>query len=326
MSYDFPTIAQPEPMLDMMRSTFHLAYVVQNHGDPLERGRVKLCCPGLYGEGKENWTNWTDMSNANIGTSENKGDAGIHWPAAPGQLVLLGFRAGDEMQPFAIPGPIWSDDSEKGKQLAPKEILNAAKKTEDHMNYCLKTPAGHTVIMNDTPEKESVSILHAGGFGITMDGGMTKKGEQPGKEEPSVYRKEYKRGDDAVASKTQKSPGEIYKNKAGHLRILGQNGSGITMVDAADGSGMIIRCADSMNSENGPSIFMSSLDGGSIILTAGKAQIQIRGKTGDVKFNKNIIQELIKYKVEIESVRPQMDTLSEVSKNALYTGGTLDQG
>jgi hypothetical protein len=63
---------------------------------------------------------------------------------------------------------------------------------------------------------------------------------------------------------------------------------------------------------------MSSKDGGSIILTAGQAQVQIRGKTGDIKFSKNIIQELVKFEVEQDAIKPLMTQLAELSKASLY--------
>ena len=307
-------------------STFHWGYVAKTEGvDDLERGRVRICIPAM-GEGEENWTNPTHVLSNNISSTKLEGDHGLHTPPQVGQQVLVFFKDGDPLQPFAIPGPPWSEEPEAGKQMFPKEVKEAANQDKQHLVHMWKTPAGHTLYMGDETNKEAAYFMHAGGFGIFMDGGI--KGTEPTQNEKQATkpRTAERRKDKSVATKTQKGPGELYKDGKATLRILGQNGSGITMVDAADGSGMIIRVADSKNSENGPSIFMSSKDGGSIILTAGAAQIQIRGKTGDVKFNKNIIQELIKYEVEIESVRPQMDTLSEVSKNALYTGGTADQG
>jgi hypothetical protein len=63
---------------------------------------------------------------------------------------------------------------------------------------------------------------------------------------------------------------------------------------------------------------MTSKDGGSITMTAGNAQIQIRGKTGDIKLGPHIVQELVKFEVEKE-VAKLMTQLTSLSKTMQYS-------
>jgi hypothetical protein len=285
------------------------------------KGAVRFEVPDMYGtdDGSgENLSDWIEASPGSVGGLENKGDHGAYFPPAEGALYAMGFIGRDHTQPFVIPLGMYSEEPEPNKELASKEFKEAIKKKENHRFHQYKTPAGAGWSINDTTGKEGIAFQSNTGAGLFIDG--PNKGEEPKqeKDKKTKARTAYKRGDDCVACKTQKAPGEVFKNKVGYVRLLGQNGSGLTIVDADDGSGMIIRVADSKNSENGPSIFLSSKDGGSIILTAGAAQVQVRGKTGDVKFNKNIIQELVKFEVETDTIKPLMTQLAELSKTSLY--------
>ena len=46
----------------MMSSLYDGYIVVTTEGDPLNRNRVRVCCPELWGEGEENWSNWLDVA------------------------------------------------------------------------------------------------------------------------------------------------------------------------------------------------------------------------------------------------------------------------
>jgi hypothetical protein len=316
--WETPTIVNPDAGNILKAVTFSDCVIRKTEGDPKGDNRVQVECPVKSGTGKENYTSWVEVGGMPIGGTHNKGDTGISWPMSPRQRGVLVNIDGDPMNQIVFPAGPSSESKDSKVGLLPKETSNAITKKKGHLIYQLKTPAGAGLTMNDETGKEGVALQSNTGAGLFIDG--PNKGEEPkqSEKEETKFRTAYKRGDDCVACKTQKAPGEVFKNKVGYVRLLGQNGSGLTIVDAEDGSGMIIRVADSKNSEKGPSIFMSSKDGGSIILTAGAAQVQVRGKTGDVKFNKNIIQELVKFEVETDTIKPLMTQLAEISKTMLY--------
>jgi len=323
---DFPMNNVVDPMMSQALSTFHLAYVVQNHGDPLTRGRVRVCCPSLYGEGREEWTNWVDISNAHIGSSENNGDVGIHWPAMPGQLVLLGFKAGDEWCPFVIPGPIWSNDAKAGEQLMPKEVKNAADEDKQHLVNTLKTQAGHNVYFGNETGKELARFQHAAGFGLNLIGGI--KGSEPsqGKEEPTKYRTANMRGDECVGCETAKKPGEIFKDGKSIVQLAGQNGSGLSIVDDSEGGTLLLSTHQTNGSEQGPSIYMSTKEGGLILFTVGDTQLQIRGNKGDIKVTKLPVQECSKEKIEEKFTKKLKNYIKEFMRKATYFKGSTGSG
>jgi len=317
--WETPTIVNPDAGNILKAVTFSDCVIRKTEGDPKGDNRVQVECPVKGHTGKENWTGWVEVGGMPIGGTHNKGDTGISWPMSPRQRGVLVYIDGDPMNAIVFPAGPSSESKDSKVGLLPKETVNAIKKKEGHLVYQLKTPAGAGLTMNDATGKEGVALQSHTGSGLFID--SPNKGSEPTQKEKEETkpRTAYKRGTDCVACKTQKGPGEVFKDKVGYVRLLGQNGSGLTIVDAEDGSGIIIRVADSKNSENGPSIFMSSKDGGSIILTAGAAQVQVRGKTGDVKMNKDIIQELVRFPVETDVVKPLMTQLAELSKTSLYT-------
>jgi hypothetical protein len=322
--WETPTIVNPDTTSVLKGATFHNAIVRKVEGDPAGLNRVQIECPEMYHTGKDNWTDWVEMCGMPIGGTHNQGDTGISWPMSPRQPVLLAFLGGDQMQPVAFPAGPFSTDKEGKKALLPRETNEAIKKDKGHLIYQLKTPDGAGLIINTEVGKGVVALMGEGGAGLFISG--KSKGIEPTQTEgeETKPRTAHVRKQECVDCRNQKGPGELFVDGTGYVKLLGQNGSGITMIDAKDGSGMIIRTAESLNSENGPSIFMSSLDGGSIILTAGQAQIQIRGKTGDVKFNKNIIEELIKFEVE-KAIKELMNKTKEDSRKAFWIPmGTTD--
>ena len=98
MTWDSEIEVPPNLENILQMASLYDAYIVVTEGDPLNRNRVRVCCPELWGEGEENWSNWLDVAGTPVGSGKLKGDAGIHWPCLPGQRVLVGlfqFRSVD---------------------------------------------------------------------------------------------------------------------------------------------------------------------------------------------------------------------------------------
>jgi hypothetical protein len=322
--WETPTIVNPDAGNILKAVTFSDCVIRKTEGDPKGDNRVQVECPVKSGVGKENYTSWVEVGGMPIGGTHNKGDTGISWPMSPRQRGVLVNIDGDPMNQIVFPAGPSSESKDSKVGLLPKETANAIKKKQGHNIYQLKTPDGSGLTITTTVNKEQLIIQGPSGC-LVFNGGIKgkeptqKEGEETKPRPPGVYT----RNTDTQADGTQKAPGEIFKDKAGYVRLLGQNGSGITMIDAEDGSGMIIRCADSKNANTGPSIIMSSKDGGSIIFSVGsganKFQLKLRGKTGDMKSTKTIIQEDLYFPVEESMIKPVTDLLVKASKESLFS-------
>ena len=317
--WETPTIVNPDAGSILKTVTFSDCIVRKTEGDPLGLNRVLVECPVKSHIGKENYTGWVAVAGMPIGGTHNKGDTGISWPMSPRQSGVLVYIDGDPMNAIMFPAGPFSESKDSKEGLLPKETVNAIKKKQGHNTYQLKTPDGAGVTITTEVNKEQLAIHSASGACLVFNNGI--KGKEPTQKEKEETKprpeKVYSRGDDSAADGTQKSPAEILKDGSASIRLLGQNGGGISMIDAKDGSSVTMRAADGHKSDKGPSIVMSSKDGGSIILTAGNAQIQIRGKTGDIKFGPHIIQELVKDEVE-KRMKEYQRSLEETSKNSYY--------
>jgi len=299
-------------------TTFHQAVVRKVEGDPLGMGRIQVECPDLHGVGEENYTNYVDVCGLPIGGGYNKGDCGIYWPMQPRQTVLYGYAAGDMLQPIAIPSGTVAESVDDKTGHLPIEVRNAQKKGKEHLVYMLKTPAGHTIYMGDETGKETLSVKHAAGFGLNLIGGF--KGSEPTQSEgkETQPRTAERRGDKCVGCQTSKSPGELLKDGNAIVQLASLNGSGICIQDSDDGGTLLISVHNSNGSSQGPSFYMSTKEGGVILLTAGSAQLQVRGNKGDVKVTKQIVQEAIKEEVETKYTQRLKDYVKNFMKAATY--------
>ncbi len=207
-------------------SGMHDGYVVKTDGDPLTRTRVKVCCPTLWGEGEENWSNWLDVAGTPIGSGKLKGDAGIHWPCLPGQRVMVGFSNMDPLTPFVVPAGIWSSQSKSGKQEMPLEAKYAADNGEDHKMNIIKTEAGHTLAFNNVAGKEGMFFVDWTGQGLYMTAFSDGEDKKSGANEATYSREAETRLARLTIDGTSKEIGEITKDGKAGISICGLNGMG----------------------------------------------------------------------------------------------------
>jgi len=299
-------------------ATPHFGYITKTEGDPLRRGRCRVCVPSVFGEGEENWTNYIEVIGSSKGSTKNKGDVGFHKPSTVGEQVLVFFKNGDPFQPVAIPLGYWSKDAKAGEQMMPVEVKNAADQDKQHLVTTLKTPAGHNIYFGDETGNELARFQHAAGFGLNLIGGI--KGSEPSQNEKSAtkYRTANMRGDQCVGCETSKSVGELFKDGTCVIQLAGQNGSGLSVVDDESGGTLLIATHEQNGSEQGPSIYMSTKEGGLIILTAGGAQLQVRGAKGDIKVSKMPVQELVREDVENKFTRKMLSYIKGFMRKATY--------
>ena len=168
MTWDSEIEVPPNLENILQMASLYDGYIVVTKGDPLNRNRVRVCCPELWGEGEENWSNWLDVAGTPVGSGKLAGDAGIHWPCLPGQRVLVGYSSLDPLTQFIIPAGIWSSQSQAGKQEMPLEAKYAADNGEAHKINIIKTEAGHTLGFNNVAGKETLFLVDWTGQGIFM--------------------------------------------------------------------------------------------------------------------------------------------------------------
>jgi len=326
MQWFYPLDIPPAYHHILNMSTCHFGYVTKIEGDPLKKGRCRLCIPSVFGEGEENWTNYVEILGTPTGSTKNKGDVGFHIPPAVGQQVMVFFKNGDPLQPVAIPAGYWSEEAKAGEQMMPKEVKNAADDDKQHLVTTLKTPAGHNLYFGDETGKELARFQHAAGFGLNLMGGI--KGSEPSQSEKDAtnYRTANKRGDECVGCETAKKPGEIFKDGNSIIQLAGQNGSGLSIVDDGQGGTLLLSTHQTNGSEQGPSIYMSTKEGGLILLTVGNVQLQIRGAKGDIKVTKQVIQEAVKEEVEEKFTKKLKNYIKEFMRKATYYKGGSGSG
>lgn len=311
--YENNLLFDATPDLMVQYSTLHMGKVVDVK-DPEGRGRVRLLVPGLLGIGKENWSDWVEVTGTAIGgIKKSEGDQGIWWPLEPGQLVLMGFVSGDPFAYFCIPGPPCQKEDKDGTQLTPKEAKIAAKKDarEGARVRTIKTEAGHTILFDDRGKSEKMAVIDWTGAGLfsACAGKTEDEKEQEGDE--SKERKGARRGTKMVATGTSKGPQEIMKDGYHILRLCDLNGGGAIWF-AKDGAGMAGMFAASENGSIGPSaLFDAQKD--NLYLTAGDQQIQILGEEGLIAMTHPMIMEREKIPVE-DAIEMMVEAMKDAFK------------
>lgn len=311
-------ILRSAPGLDSVVKSLYLCpcYIVKTEGDPLKLGRYRCCVPTLYGEGEQNWTNWVHKAGFSNSSASYNGDVGMHFPSTPGEMGLYGFQQTNPMKGFYIPLGAVSEKPEADKGTIIKEVKSANKKNEGYMHYYMKTPSGHTLAFTDKVGDEGVALIHASGQGLFISGGF--KGNNPNQNEKQATktRTAEVRGDKSVATQTADPPSKVFKDSQGVLALIGQNGSGLSVLDTGKGGTVLLTSQESNSGTTGPSIYMTSEGGGLILLTAGNVQLQMRGALGDIKVTKQVIQEAIREDVETKVIKVFKNYLKSFWKRA----------
>lgn len=273
-------------------TSFHLGVVVKNN-DPERRGRVMVEVPGLRGAGEENWTEWIEVAGNAIGGAKNKGDYGVWWPMQLGQRVMCCHVAGDPHSMIAIPGATSQEGEGENSSHIPKEVRECCKgdlAAQTRM-FSLKTPAGHTILMDDRSGKEKLSILNHKGAGLYISSPGQSQDKSDKDTGTSPHREQDTRGTKTVFAQDCDDPSKC-KNGRSIIQIKNLNGTSITL-DDSQGRGIIQVAAQGSNGTNaGPSITLDSQNN-VIILKAGSAQLIINGPKGQVEVTKQVIQEKI---------------------------------
>lgn len=322
-------ILRSAPGLDSVVKSLYLCpcYIVKTEGDPLRLGRYRCCVPTLYGEGEQNWTNWVHKAGFSNSSASYNGDVGMHFPSTPGEMGLYGFQQTNPMKGFYIPLGAVSEKPEADKGTIIKEVKSANKKNEGYMHYYMKTPSGHTLAFTDKVGDEGVALIHASGQGLFISGGFKGNNPNQNEKQETKVRTAAVRGDKSVATQTADSPSGVFRDGQGVISLLGQNGSGINILDTKSGGTVLMSTHASNGSHEGPSIYMSTEDGGLILLTAGSAQLQVRGPTGDIKVTKQPIQELAsKEQVEIKFTKRLKAHLKSFWKRAFNVADSSSSG
>jgi hypothetical protein len=281
----------PTPQLVVQYCTFHLAKV-KCVADPEGRGRVQVEVPGLLGTGKENWTDWIEVSGNPLGGTKAEGDEGLWWPLQVGQIVMVGFLAGDPFALWCIPGPTVQEEKGRNKQWAPKEAKIAGKKKPREATRIrqLKTEAGHTLIFDDRGKKEKLALVDWTGAGLYIVGPGKKEDEEEQEDEESKPRKNERRGTRLVAAGTAKKPGEICRDGQAFLYQTDLGGQGVASV-AGNGAGILALFSTKGFGEIASSIVLDAVND-RIYLTAGETQMQILGDAGHIAVTRQIIKEI----------------------------------
>lgn len=288
MAFSDPLVLPVPADPDLMYKASNLHFgIVKSVDDPQKRGRVLVECPSLFDEGAENWTSWAEFCSNPIGSQGKKGDMGIWWPPVPGLFVLLGFEGGNPKKPYALPCGAWSQDDEP---YVPGEVKAAGSKGI-HVR-CLKSEAGHTLLMDDNGTGEAMFLCDWTGAGHFWHAPGKKEDEKSsGTCVLSRMRKGEMRGTKTAFAGNQSTPGAITKDGAAIIGTLDLNGQGMAFV-SRDNNGQVFINACNKKSEVGPAIILDAEEN-RIILDAGGVQIQIDGQRGGIYVTRQLILEEI---------------------------------
>lgn len=247
--------------------------VVENVSDPEGRGRVKVSCPGLAGEGKKNWAEFCDVISTRVG-NDGEGDVGLWWTPEPGQSVFVFFACGDPEAPCCIPGMPCLDG---GKPLIPKEVKARHDESPRKATRlkCLKSEAGHALLMDDNGQEELLGVIDWAGGGIATVCPGKQKDDGEGTNERSKPRKGDKRGTKSIFKGDAPKPSAVMKDGVHRLSVLDLNSQGLYL-HAEDGKGKVGITACKEAGKPGPHIYMDSEDD-VVIIGTSKCQIQILG-------------------------------------------------
>ncbi|WP_406335890.1 phage baseplate assembly protein V [Streptomyces sp. NBC_00203] len=119
-------------------------------GAAVPLGRVKVKFPDLSDSVESTWAPCAQPA---------AGDgSGFYWLPEEGDQVLVAFRDGDFSQPYVI-GSLWN------VQKKPP----AANLDGRNTKRVIKTPAGHAITFDDSPESRSVTIEDTRGGSVVLD-------------------------------------------------------------------------------------------------------------------------------------------------------------
>ena len=274
----------PSPDLINQYCNFHLG-VVKNVADPMGRGRIKVEIPGLLNEGKENWTEWLEVSNNPVGTSKGDGDVGMWWPVEPGSAVLVGFIAGDPFALWALPAPPCQTSRSPNTQKVPLEPKARTKEAPRKGTRCkiIKSEAGHTMLMDDNGKSELFALLNWTGSGLAISGPGKIEDDPETEDEESKIRKNERRGVRNVFSGTSKKPSQICNGNIEYLGLLDLHAQGILTKADDENGGVVTLCARKSDGSVGPSIVLDGKND-AVFISVGKTQIQMFGDSpGPIK-------------------------------------------
>jgi uncharacterized protein involved in type VI secretion and phage assembly len=98
-----------------------------------------------------------DVVAAPVATPMAGAGAGLFCLPGPGDQVLVAFEHGDFGRPYVI-GSLWSNTTAK-PVIAPPGVSTVRR---------IKTPAGHSITLDDTPGMEKVVVEHKTGSSLTF--------------------------------------------------------------------------------------------------------------------------------------------------------------
>jgi phage protein D len=101
-----------------------------------------------------------DVVAAPVATPMSGSDAGMFCLPSAGDQVLVAFEHGDFNRPYVI-GSLWPSTAVKPVTAAPG--VNLIRR--------IKTPAGHSITLDDTPGMEKVVVEHKSGSSLTFTAG-----------------------------------------------------------------------------------------------------------------------------------------------------------
>ncbi|MGW2724056.1 phage baseplate assembly protein V [Streptomyces sp. NPDC001492] len=119
-------------------------------GAAVPLGRVKVRFPDLSDSVE---STWAPCAQAAAGDG-----SGFYWLPQEGDQVLVAFRDGDFSQPYVV-GSLWN-----AAKRPPASNLDGGNSLR-----VLRTPAGHTITFDDSPQSRSLTVQDAGGSSVVLD-------------------------------------------------------------------------------------------------------------------------------------------------------------
>jgi uncharacterized protein involved in type VI secretion and phage assembly len=127
--------------------------VVSDNADPEARGRVRIKLSWLLDDdGQEYVTGWARTLAPGAGGPGR----GLLLPFTVGDEVLVAFNFGNPADPYVL-GGLWSKDTD---QPPAYPFQNKAEVSLDRR--VLRSSSGHTIVLDDTRDKETITIAAAG--------------------------------------------------------------------------------------------------------------------------------------------------------------------
>jgi hypothetical protein len=123
---------------------------VRHNDDPEHRGRLRLRVPSVLGEAVTGWA----LPCLPFGGLP---DQGLFTVPEVGARVWVEFEEGE------LSYPLWTGTYWEGPDEAPAELPEG-----EPTQRVLKTPAGHTLIFEDSAGEEIVRLVHAGGAQLEL--------------------------------------------------------------------------------------------------------------------------------------------------------------